>query len=83
MDSERIQSLQALIRVKDGRNVDLALCSENTAKNSKPPTSFSTAETGNLQLARSAVLNCVTGAKWLTVLVSAGNAVQQDLTYRL
>lgn len=60
------------------------LCArENTAKTSKPPTSFSTAETGNLQLARSAVLNCVTGAKWLTVLVSAGNAVQQDLTYRL
>lgn len=41
------------------------------------PTSFSTAEAGNLLLAWSVVLKCVTGAKWVPVLVSAENAEQK------
>lgn len=40
-------------------------------------TSFSTAQTGNLLLACSVVLNCVTGAKWVPVLNSGKNAAQK------
>lgn len=35
------------------------------------------AETGNLMLACSAVLQCVTGAKWVRVLVSVENTAQK------
>ncbi len=56
--------------------MDLALCSHSAARTSNLPTSFSTAETGNLRLACSVVLKCVTGAKWVPALASAEIATQ-------
>lgn len=48
-------------------NFDLALYSHSTTRTSSLPTFFLTAETGNLLLACSVVLNCVTGTKWVPV----------------
>lgn len=64
-------------------NFDLALHSSSTARTSSLPTSFLTAETGNLLLACSVVLNCVTGTKWVPALGSAGNVEQKWQTSRV